>query len=154
MVENSIILSGVSKTFVDGSSRVHAVEMVDISIAKGEFVALIGPSGCGKSTVLRMLGDLESPTTGSVSIEGVAPAEVRRKRSIGMVFQEANLLPWRTVVENIGLPLEIAGRGAVPGARKVDDLIELVGLKDFRNALPWQLSAACASAWRSPGRWC
>jgi NitT/TauT family transport system ATP-binding protein len=140
MSEASIVLDGVSKTFVDGSNRVHAVDRVDLAIAKGEFVALIGPSGCGKSTVLRMLGDLESPSTGSVTIDGVSPAEIRKRRQIGMVFQEANLLPWRTVVQNIGLPLEIAGKAAIPGARSVDDLLELVGLKDFRDALPWQLS--------------
>lgn len=140
MTDASIVLDGVSKTFVDGANRVHAVDRVDLSIGKGEFCALIGPSGCGKSTVLRMLGDLETPTTGRVTIDGVTPDDIRRRRQIGMVFQEANLLPWRTVAENIRLPLEIAGKSAVPGARSIDDLLELVGLKDFRDALPWQLS--------------
>ena len=140
MSEASIVLEGVSKTFVDGANRVHAVERVDLSIALGEFVALIGPSGCGKSTVLRMLGDLEEPSTGSVTIDGVSPGEIRKRRQIGMVFQEANLLPWRSVYDNIALPLEIAGKSAAPGARSIDDLLELVGLKDFRDALPWQLS--------------
>jgi len=140
MTDTSIRLEGVSKTFGIGTARVHAVEKVDLSIGRGEFVALIGPSGCGKSTVLRMLGDLEHPTTGSVTIEGVSPDQVRKKRMIGMVFQEANLLPWRTVTENIALPLEVAGPKGSIGARKIDDLLELVGLKDFRDALPWQLS--------------
>jgi NitT/TauT family transport system ATP-binding protein len=139
MSEIGVRVTGVSKTFGSGSSAVRAVEQVDLDIARGEFVALIGPSGCGKSTVLRMLGDLEQPTTGTITVDGADPADVRRRRMIGMVFQEANLLPWRTVTENIALPLEVAGK-SVTGARKIDDLIELVGLQDFRNALPWQLS--------------
>jgi NitT/TauT family transport system ATP-binding protein len=137
---DSIVLHNVSKTFSGPSGDVRAVDHVDLSIARGEFAALIGPSGCGKSTVLRMLADLEHPTAGSVTIGGESPAEIRRRRMIGMVFQDANLLPWRTVRENIALPLEVAGKSASGRARKIDDLLELVGLKDFPDALPWQLS--------------
>lgn len=140
MDSGAIRLTGVSKVFSSPSGDVRAVDNVDCSIAKGEFVALIGPSGCGKSTVLRMLGDLEHPTTGSVTIAGSPPAELRRRRRIGMVFQDANLLPWRTVRENIALPLEVAGKSAAGTARKIEDLLELVGLADFPDALPWQLS--------------
>jgi NitT/TauT family transport system ATP-binding protein len=140
MQSAEIQLTGVSKTFASPSGDVRAVDHVDCSISKGEFVALIGPSGCGKSTVLRMLGDLEHPSTGSVTIAGSPPADLRRRRRIGMVFQDANLLPWRTVRENIALPLEVAGRAAGPAARNVDDLLDLVGLTDFPDALPWQLS--------------
>src|SRR5215217_4490674 len=140
MQNGEIELVGVSKTFPSPSGALRAVEQVDCSISKGEFVALIGPSGCGKSTVLRMLGDLDHPTTGSVTIAGQPPAEMRRRRRIGMVFQDANLLPWRTVRENIALPLEVAGKSASGTARKIDDLLNLVGLADFPDALPWQLS--------------
>lgn len=140
MSTDSIRLDAVSKTFPGPSGGVRAVDSVDLTIARGEFVALIGPSGCGKSTVLRMLADLEQPTTGSVSISGAAPHEMRRRRMIGMVFQDANLLPWRTVRDNIALPLEVAGKAASANARRIDDLLDLVGLADFPDALPWQLS--------------
>ncbi|WEJ58718.1 ABC transporter ATP-binding protein [Devosia sp. FJ2-5-3] len=140
MDSGEIRLIGVSKTFSSPSGDVRAVDHVNCSINKGEFVALIGPSGCGKSTVLRMLGDLEHPTAGAVTIAGSPPADLRRQRRIGMVFQDANLLPWRTVRENIALPLEIAGNSAGTSARDIDDLLALVGLSDFPNALPWQLS--------------
>jgi NitT/TauT family transport system ATP-binding protein len=137
VTDASIVLDQVSKSFGSGPGRICAVDNISISVGRGEFVALIGPSGCGKSTVLRMLGDLDAPTTGRLTVEGVSPSEIRQRRQIGMVFQDATLLPWRTVVENISLPLEVVGKA---GARSVDQLIELVGLKDFRNALPWQLS--------------
>lgn len=133
-------LQNVSKTFMVGAETVHAIDDVSLDISRGEFVSLIGPSGCGKSTVLRMLGDLEQPTRGDVTVEGGSPDQARRRRMLGMVFQDANLLPWRTVLENIRLPLEIVGKSASSRARSIDDLLELVGLKDFRDALPWQLS--------------
>ena len=140
MPEQSILFEGVFKIFPATGGDVHAVDNVDFSIAKGEFVALVGPSGCGKSTALRMMGDLEHPTSGTVTIGGVPPTDVRRRRMIGMVFQDANLMPWRTVAKNISLPLEIVGQAGSRNARKIDDLLELVGLSDFRDAMPWQLS--------------
>lgn len=136
----SIALERVSKRFDVGGQQVQAVADIEFQVRRGEFVSLIGPSGCGKSTVLRMLADLAQPSTGRVTIEGGLPSEARRRRLLGMVFQDATLLPWRTTAANIELPLEVVNRERVEAARPTEDLLKLVGLQDFRNALPAQLS--------------
>jgi len=117
---------------------VDAVSDMTLSVQPGEFVALIGPSGCGKSTVLRMIASLEQPTTGTVTVDGSAPADMASSHRLGVAFQDNALLPWSTVRSNLNLPYKLAGRKV--DTERVDSLIELVGLKGFENARPKQLS--------------
>jgi len=133
-----ICLRGVVKEFAAASGdTLTAVDEVDLDVPRGGFVALLGPSGCGKSTILRMVADLDKPTRGTVTIDGETPERARRGRRIGVAFQDPALLPWRSVIDNVALPLEVARR---PDAKLVDDLIKLVGLQGFERARPRQLS--------------
>jgi NitT/TauT family transport system ATP-binding protein len=111
--------------------------------ADGEFLSLLGPSGCGKSTFLRVVADLIAPTSGSRAGAGVTPETARMRRDIGFVFQDAALLPWRTALQNVELPLEVArGRADTTSAARATprELLELVGLKGSENAYPHELS--------------
>ena len=119
---------------------VTALSEVSLSMEQGEFVSLIGPSGCGKSTLLRVLGDLLSPSGGTVTIKGRTPRAERLDRRIGFVFQEAALLEWRSVLDNIALPLELHGAPRKLREAKARELIELVGRTGFEAAWPRQLS--------------
>ena len=133
-----ISVRNVSKSFRFGRGEIQALAGVDLTVPKGAFVSLIGSSGCGKSTLLRMLADLEVPTTGEILIDGSHPSTVRTSSRTGIAFQDPALLPWRTVVENIRLPFEVAGREVDEAA--VEALVALVGLDEFRRARPAQLS--------------
>ncbi len=135
-----IEIDGVTHRFRAKRIEVMALEDVSIAIERGEFVALIGPSGCGKSTLLRLIADILTPTSGSITIGGAPPGEARRDHRIGVVFQDATLLPWRSVIDNVRLPLQIVGRTAVPGASTPEELLELVGLSAFADARPAHLS--------------
>jgi NitT/TauT family transport system ATP-binding protein len=115
------------------------LERASLSIGPHEFVSLLGPSGCGKTTLLKVLGGLVEPTGGEVSVFGVSPDDARRQRSIGFVFQEATLLPWRRASSNARLLAEIVGGGAVDDAR-IAELLQAVGLGGFEDSLPSQLS--------------
>lgn len=132
------VLDRVSKTFGTRARTVQALDSVTLSARRGSFQALLGPSGCGKSTILRMIADLEQPTTGRIVAHGTDPRQLRRAHKIGIAFQDAALLPWRSVEKNIQLVLEVAGRRA--DARKTRELINLVGLSGFEQAKPAQLS--------------
>jgi NitT/TauT family transport system ATP-binding protein len=137
----AVSVTGVRKVF---SSRkgadVTALEAVDLTIAPGEFVSLIGPSGCGKSTLLRLIADLDSPTSGSIEVFGKTARQARIDQAYGIAFQQAGLLPWRTVRANIELPLELHRVGKAARAARSSELLALVGLADFADKYPDQLS--------------
>jgi len=135
---SGITLHGLWKEFQVKRKPLVALQEIDYESEEGSFIALLGPSGCGKSTILRILADLETPTSGEALIHGEAPSEARKNHHLGIAFQEAALLPWRTVTQNIKLPLELGGKTSSPTA--VADLIKLVGLEGFENARPSQLS--------------
>ena len=130
----------VSVDFDIKGERFAALQDVSLELARGSFSSIIGPSGCGKSTLLRLLADILQPSGGSISIDGLPPAQARGDRRIGFIFQEATLLPWRTVIENIALPLEIVGVKPGAGIYSPQALLELVGLAGFADAMPQQLS--------------
>ena len=132
--------SGVGKVFGTGADAVTALQAVELTIGQGEFVSLIGPSGCGKSTFLRLIGDLISPTSGSIRVNGKPAERARRDRDYGMVFQAPVLMDWRTIVKNIELPLEIMGYSATDRERRASELLRLVELEPFANRHPWELS--------------
>ncbi|MGZ8804824.1 MAG: ATP-binding cassette domain-containing protein, partial [Microbacterium sp.] len=104
---DAVTVRGVGKKFATKTGDVSALEGIDLTVAAGEFVSLIGPSGCGKSTLLRLVADLDAPTSGTVEVFGKPAARARRDQDYGIAFQQAGLLPWRTVAANIGLPLEL-----------------------------------------------
>ncbi|SDO83040.1 NitT/TauT family transport system ATP-binding protein [Rhodoferax sp. OV413] len=119
---------------------VHALQDIDLSVRQGEFISLIGPSGCGKTTLLRAIADLEPISSGSMLVNGVSPHAARMARSYGYVFQAPALFPWRTVLANVVLPLQIQGRGKADSQRIAMEQLERVGLKGFEKKYPWQLS--------------
>lgn len=135
-----VAIEQVSMRFMIEREPVLALDRVSVNIDAGRFVSVIGPSGCGKSTLLRLVADILQPSEGRIRIGGRTPAELRHARQIGFVFQEPTLLPWRNVLENVELPLTIAGNRRSPGGATPQELIDLVGLNGFEKARPGQLS--------------
>ncbi|GAA1743332.1 ABC transporter ATP-binding protein [Microbacterium paludicola] len=136
----AVSVRGVDKVFATTSGEVHALRGVDLAVAPGEFVSLIGPSGCGKSTLLRLVADLDQPTTGTVEVFGKPARRARLDHDYGMAFQQAGLLPWRTVADNVALPLQLHGASASERRERVAELLAMVGLSDFADRHPDQLS--------------
>lgn len=126
--------------FGTGETSVHALKDINLKINKGEFVSFIGPSGCGKTTFLRCVASLETPTGGSLTVNGMTPEDARKQRAYGYVFQAAGLYPWRTIAKNIKLPLEIMGYSKAEQDKRVAEVLELVELSGFGGKFPWQLS--------------
>lgn len=135
-----ITAHNLSLTFQTNDGPVHALKDVDLTIKPGEFVSFIGPSGCGKTTFLRVIADLEQPTAGSITVNGVSAEQARLNRSYGYVFQAAGLYPWRTVGRNVALPLEIIGISRKERRERVEKALALVDLAGFGRKFPWQLS--------------
>ena len=136
----AVQVDGVSRVFGAGAGRVVALDDVSLTVAAGQFVSLIGPSGCGKSTLLRLIADLDAPTAGTVRVFGRPAREARLAHEYGIAFQQAGLLPWRTVRANVELPLALAGMGRAGRRERAEHLLALVGLADFAEHFPDQLS--------------
>jgi len=128
----------ITVTYLGQQGSLEALEGVSLQVGAGEFLCIVGPSGCGKSTLLRVLGGLVRPTSGSVCLAGELLTAPRRQ--IGFVFQKANLMPWRTVLRNVTLPLEVRGLKAEEAGQQARELLQLVGLEGFENAYPHELS--------------
>ena len=130
----------ISLTFKTADGVVEALSNVDLQVAEGEFVSFIGPSGCGKTTMLRVIADLQQPTSGALSVNGMSAAQARLARSYGYVFQAPALFPWRTIEKNLKLPLEIMGFSEIEQQQRVEKYLSLVNLTGFERKFPWQLS--------------
>jgi NitT/TauT family transport system ATP-binding protein len=140
MTETSALVStrGITKTFGSGDKQMVALSGLDLDVRKGEFLSLLGPSGCGKSTALNIMGGLLKATSGEISFDGQPLTEPRRE--IGMMFQQAVMFPWRTTLQNVLLPVEIAGENKKKYLAKANELLGMVGISDFADSYPWQLS--------------
>jgi NitT/TauT family transport system ATP-binding protein len=137
---NDIALNGISKIFTTRRGDVHALDDVNLSIRRKEFVCLLGPSGCGKSTILALIAGLAKPSVGSVTVDGRSVDEARRNNRIGLVFQDAVLLPWRTANENVSLPLEVLKIPRQERNDRIKAALALVGLTGFERRFPHELS--------------
>jgi len=133
-----ILARELGLTFQTGDGAVEALSNINLDIREGEFVSLIGPSGCGKTTLLRAIANLETPSSGTLQVNGMSAEQARLARAYGYVFQAPALLPWRKVKDNVALPLEVMGLDDVAG--RVARNLELVNLKGFEEKFPWQLS--------------
>lgn len=136
-----IQIRNLGVTFKDNAGNdVKALTGVNLDIKKGEFVSLLGPSGCGKTTLLRSVADLQEPTEGDVHVSGMTPKESRLQHKFGFVFQQPVLFDWRTVKQNVELPLEMMYQSKKQKSDRADEMLEMVGLTDFAKHYPRQLS--------------
>jgi NitT/TauT family transport system ATP-binding protein len=138
--EAVIALRDVTKIFDSRSGPVHALDAIDLSVRNQEFVCLLGPSGCGKSTVLGLTAGLIKPSSGTITINDQSIEAARKAHRIGLVFQDAVLLPWRTVAENVSLPLEVLGVSKSARASQIKSVLDLVKLDGFERRFPHELS--------------
>jgi NitT/TauT family transport system ATP-binding protein len=136
----AVDVSNVSLTFDTADGKVEALSNVSLQIADGEFVSFIGPSGCGKTTMLRVIADLQQPTSGSLTVNGMTAEQARLSRAYGYVFQAPALFPWRTIEANLKLPLEIMGYSEGEQKALAARYLALVNLTGFERKFPWQLS--------------
>lgn len=135
---SGIQLSGVSKTYRSREGDVPSLRPLDFHINEGEFFVVVGPSGCDKSTLLKMISGLLPPSTGEIKVEGVPVTKPHG--NVGIVFQSAMLLPWRTVLGNVMLPIDMKRLPRDKYLPRARELLKTVGLEGFENKLPWQLS--------------
>jgi NitT/TauT family transport system ATP-binding protein len=138
--EIAVDVSGLSLTFQTADAPVIALDNIHLTIRRGEFVSFIGPSGCGKTTLMRVIADLETPTSGHITVNGVSPQEARMRRAYGYVFQAPALYAWRNVLRNVQLPLEIIGMPVEERKARAAKYLAMVGLDGFEKKFPWQLS--------------
>jgi NitT/TauT family transport system ATP-binding protein len=138
--EKVIDIRGLSLVFQTADTPVQALADIDLQVGRGEFVSFIGPSGCGKTTLLRVIADLERQTKGEIAVNGLSPEDARKSRAYGYVFQAPALYPWRTVVRNVTLPLEIMGLPPDERRERAARYLDMVGLGGFERKFPWQLS--------------
>lgn len=138
VASTKIAIEGIFKTYVSRTGHITALQDVNLKIASTEFITLVGPSGCGKSTLLRIIGGLIRASRGALRIDG--QLRNRPSREVGIVFQEAVLLQWRTVLDNVMLPVEILGLDRKRSHERAMFLLELVGLKGFEARYPRELS--------------
>lgn len=129
---------GVTKKFGSGDAEMVALSGLNLDVQEGEFLSLLGPSGCGKSTALNIMGGLLPATSGTITFAGEAITEPSRQ--IGMMFQQAVMFPWRTTLENVLLPVEIFGESKKKYIPKAQELLSMVGIREFEKSYPWQLS--------------
>src|SRR6201997_4671040 len=130
----------ISLTFDTADGKVEALSNVSLQVAAGEFVSFIGPSGCGKTTMLRVIADLQQPTSGTLSVNSMSAENARLARSYGYVFQAPALFPWRTIEKNLKLPLEIMGYTEFEQQQRGAGSLSIVNLTGFERKFPWQLS--------------
>ena len=135
-----VSISDVYKSFARDEDGRNVLQDISLEIAHGEFICLIGPSGCGKSTLLRLIGGLLEPTSGSIRIDNLKPVEAQAGKAFGYVFQQPALLPWRTVRDNVRLPLEVNIQNNPENSHSVEELLNLVDLDRYANFYPSQLS--------------
>ncbi len=140
VVSTVVEARSLSLRFQTNDGHVDALSDIDLTIESGNFVSFIGPSGCGKTTLLRVIADLEQPTGGSIEVNGVSAEQARLSRAYGYVFQAASLYPWRTIANNVALPLEIMGLDRKERKARIKKNLELVNLAGFEKKYPWQLS--------------
>jgi NitT/TauT family transport system ATP-binding protein len=141
-VKFALVADGIHHTYRSAQGELRALDGVGLTVTDGEFVAIVGPSGCGKSTLLRILGGLLVPTRGTVQLDGQPLGSPQRQ--VGFVFQRVNLMPWRTVLHNVTLPLEVARVPKAEAEKQARDLLILVGLEEFEKVLPRELSGGMA----------
>ncbi len=135
-----IDIKNLSLVFETNDGPVQALSDINLHVNRGEFVSFIGPSGCGKTTLMRAVADLEKPSAGTISVNGMTPEQARLKRSYGYVFQAAALFPWRTIEDNIALPLEVMKFSSAEKKERIRKNLDLVNLSGFGKKYPWQLS--------------
>lgn len=131
---------GVQFPDKNGGEPVVALQNINLDIKEGEFISLLGPSGCGKTTLLRCIADLLQPTSGSISIEGQTPKDIRLQKKFGIVFQNPVLYEWRTVRRNVCMPMELMGMPKKDRTARVSKMLDLVGLMEFGQKYPHELS--------------
>lgn len=141
-MQPALVAEGIRHIYRSGQGGLLALDGVGLTVGEGEFVAIVGSSGCGKSTLLRILGGLLTPTEGRVELAGQPPALPHQR--VGYVFQKVNLMPWRTVLRNVTLPLEVAGASRPQAEQRAQELLALVGLEEFAHVFPRELSGGMA----------
>ena len=135
-----IVVESLTHVYAAATRPLTALENVSLEVGRGSFMSVLGPSGDGKTTLLRAIGGLLEPTAGTIRIDGSPPSEARRRKASGFVFQDPSLLPWRTVLQNVVLPLELRPRQSRSNGAGPERWLETVGLADFADYYPHQLS--------------